>query len=229
LLLQTTTTDYIRWGLKPSFLKYLLGQYDKIIYCDVDIFFCNSSAFCWEKLQKYAIALTPHWDNIYDKHGVIHMANTGLFNAGFVGVGLHADTINILDWWEFTCYRHMGYGPGVFVDQKFLDILPIYWNQSTYIMQHRGYNVSTWNILQYKITLQDNYNIWVNQQPLVCLHYSARFNKAIDKMQQPALKVVQKLRQYIKNLADATVHHSGMLRILENRQKRGCVTTTKML
>jgi hypothetical protein len=144
-----TNTDYFRWALKPIFITYLLENgFEKIIYVDPDIYFVSDYNFLFEKLNQSNILLSPHWSNTnpqVDETGFYHVLRDGLFNAGFVGA--NKEGIEALSWWGKVCHFKIekNFQLGLFVDQKYLDILPVQF-ENIGIIKHRGCNLASWNI-----------------------------------------------------------------------------------
>lgn len=49
-------------------------------------------------------------------------------------------------WWLDCCISacEKNYSEGLYVDQRYLDLMPIYFSQVT-VCRHRGYNLADWN------------------------------------------------------------------------------------
>lgn len=142
-------SDAFRWGLKPVILKHLLTtlNFERVIYCDNDIYFFSNPTFLFDLLHENAILLTPHYYKYYpDKEQHWFEANfrIGLYNAGFVAVNKSA--IPMLDWWEKACIYTMkkSYWRGLYDDQKYLDLVPVLFDK-THILKNKGCNIAGWN------------------------------------------------------------------------------------
>lgn len=164
--------DELRWALKPFLLNKLLHKYDKVIYVDNDIYFKGPFEELTSVLNYKGIAITPHWRSIHpeDKHQLSYNLTHGYFNAGMVGVssvGLPA-----VRWWrkvvEWKCEKNEC--RGLYVDQKYLDIIALEFNQICEIIQHKGYNVATWNLNENERTKIDDQWYINNEWPLVFVH-----------------------------------------------------------
>lgn len=167
--------DFLRWALKPSFTRYIKSKHklDKIIYLDCDLFFYGDYQFLIDMLDQYTITLTPHWRNPYASYGREYRWNQlhGLYNAGYVGCG--KDSEAVLDWWaELCCVEcSMGSIENSYVDQKYLDAIPVYF-ENTHIIRHLGCNVADWN-KNYLTRDVVNGEVLINgQYPIVFIHYS---------------------------------------------------------
>ena len=168
--------DELRWSCKPLYLKYLLSiGYEKVIYCDNDIYFYNTPSSLFEKLEKNNILLSPHNYNSNPKNLQNWFeANytVGLFNAGFVGVNDNA--IEFLNWWADCCIYNVkkSYWRGLFDDQKYLDLVPIKF-EKVEILKHKGCNIAGWNIEECKRTVSDENSVLINQiSPIIFIHFT---------------------------------------------------------
>jgi hypothetical protein len=165
------TKDYLRWSSKPSCLLYFLSMYDKVFYIDNDIYFINKADFILEYVNK-GICLTKHnrcinpfknkiinnkinYSYLYYKQFNLNqfkcLFTDGFFNAGFIGA--NNLSIKALEWWaDMVLYNcSITKQEGIFLDQKYLDILALEYNDITTIINHNGCNISHWNILEQKI------------------------------------------------------------------------------
>ena len=139
--------DKLRWALKPAYLLYLLPNYHALIYVDNDVFFYNDFNFLFEELQISDVLLTPHFYPSSPKNEQTWLeANfrLGMYNAGFIGVNENAK--NALEWWSDCCLYEMrrSYWRGLFDDQKYLDLLPVLF-ENVKIIKNRGCNFAGWN------------------------------------------------------------------------------------
>lgn len=160
-----TNKDYFRWALKPLFIVYLLENgFSKIMFTDPDIYFVNDYAFLFKELDENNILLTPHWASLNptrEEDSLLAVLKGGLFNAGFVGAnrnGLSA----IKCWAELCHYKTEDQKSiGLFVDQKYLDLLQVQF-ENVFIIRHKGCNLASWNIETCKRTFINN-RLLINQ------------------------------------------------------------------
>lgn len=129
--------DYLRWGMKPVVMRHLLKQYDQVMYVDSDCYFVNDWSFLWDEVDP--LLVTPHWRNPKDRFAYLH----GVYNGGLVGASKNG--LDGLQWWEELCLWNLDIDEanGFFVDQRYLDLLPVYWDAN--ICKHRGVNAASWN------------------------------------------------------------------------------------
>jgi hypothetical protein len=163
-------------ALKPSFLKSLFAQgFDQVIYLDPDICLYHAPSPILEALERAEIVLIPHalapaMDG--RRPSDIDFLRTGTFNLGFLGLRRGVNTLALLDWWEKRCLSHGFNDPGfgTFVDQKWLDLAPCYFD-SVHVLKHAGCNVAYWNLHEREIEVDgDCYGI--KGAPLVFFHFS---------------------------------------------------------
>tara|TARA_R110002072_G_scaffold117281_14_gene248278 strand:+ start:9824 stop:10744 length:921 start_codon:yes stop_codon:yes gene_type:complete len=165
----------LRWALKPIFLKYLLlsEKFDKVLFLDPDLFFYNDPSFLFEKLVSSDVILTPHWrskDPEFDQANFESLFTGGLFNAGFFGCNKNA--INILDWWLKVCAYKMVKEGGFYVDQAYLNLMPIYFTEQVEVIQHKGCNISNWNMIECQRSLVKDDVIIDKKFPLIFIHFT---------------------------------------------------------
>tara|TARA_R110002049_G_scaffold82349_2_gene209560 strand:+ start:5286 stop:6191 length:906 start_codon:yes stop_codon:yes gene_type:complete len=197
----------LRWALKPLFLKFLINfkNYQKVIFVDPDLYFYQNTSFLFDKLNKADVIITPHWrskDPVKDASNFDSLFSGGLFNAGFFGC--NAKAINILDWWLNACAYKMEKTDGFYVDQGYLNLMPIYFSSQVKIIQHKGCNVSNWNLIECERTKSQNEVLINDEYPVVFIHFTNATITAIwngkDKFLRPFLEEYKTVLQtYNKN------------------------------
>jgi hypothetical protein len=177
-----TNGNALRWSLKPFFLSFLVDRFEKVIYLDNDIFFFNRFDFLFGELEKHTLLLTPHWSSF---EPLPHFDNfltsfqLGLFNAGFVGATKRGKAT--LQWWGRLCLHRMETDPtkGLFVDQRYLDLAPIY-DPEVGILRHEGCNISSVNMHQNR-RVKIGEDVLINgTYPIVFIHFSGETVKHIQ-------------------------------------------------
>ena len=211
------STDALRWSFKPLLIRYLLDQgFQKVIYTDCDIFFFNDYEFLFEELDKFNVLLTPCWRTIdyeqsEDEFNALY--TDGLFNAGFIAAG--KEGLPAIKWWMHACSYRIEINPdkGLFVDQKYLDVLPLMFERIK-IIQHKGCNVAFWNQhLCKRVKYGDEVKI-NGEFPIIFMHitnnYIIEFLEGQDPLLYPYFKKFEKifeesgftLKQYSKDLPE---------------------------
>jgi hypothetical protein len=187
----SSSSDKLRWCLKPVFLRYLTAQVaDPVIYTDNDIYFYGDYAFLFELLDEYNFLLTPHHyprDPHRDQNWLEANFKVGLYNAGFIGVNKTA--ADSLDWWAECCIYRCEKNPlrGTFDDQKYLDLIPVM-NEKAHIIRHKGCNVAEWNKAVISRSEKDGQVILDGSYPLIFVHYNGTTVRAIAEGTEPHLK-----------------------------------------
>ena len=191
--------DKLRWALKPVFLTFLLRKYSKVIYVDNDIFFFNDFSFLFEKLEKKAVLLTPHFyeaDTQKNQNWLEANFRVGLYNAGFIGVNSKA--IPFLNWWANCCLYNIkkAYWRGLFDDQKYLDLVPVLFDDVE-IIKHRGCNLAGWNFTNYPHELAKN------NTTLIFIHFAElsliEFSKPENYWYKSYINYIDSLKKYYPN------------------------------
>jgi hypothetical protein len=163
-------------ALKPTFLKKLFAEgFDKVAYLDPDIRVFSTLAPVFDALDSANIVLTPHamapaMDGL--RPSDIDFLRNGTFNLGFVALRNTPESIRMLDWWEERCltYGFNDLGFGTFVDQKWIDLVPCYF-EGTHVLKHAGCNVAYWNLHEREVSGTDG-NYRVGEVPLCFFHFS---------------------------------------------------------
>jgi hypothetical protein len=165
-------------ALKPFMIRHLLEQgFDAVLYFDPDIAIYAPLDVVLDPLREgFNFVLTPHLcqpaegDAYPDDLGIMR---AGVYNLGFIGVGAGIESDRLLRWWSrrlrYHCVSDQDHG--VFVDQKFIDLLPGFTN-SVRIVRDSGCNVAYWNLQQRNLT-QDGESWLVDTQMLRFFHFSA--------------------------------------------------------
>jgi hypothetical protein len=229
-----TDHDSFRWSMKPVFLNYLVKEkgYEKVIYTDSDILFFNDFSFLLDKLDKADVLLSPHWrsgDPMADKDNFRLLFTDGMFNGGFVGIT--PGGINAMNWWANACawYCAKDTGNGFFVDQKYLDALPAFFDNIG-VINHRGCNVANWNQEECKRILDVNQEVLINGSfPVIFIHFTASTIKGILKGEDhrllpylelyastlksfnPNIDIIAKYRQLLNSSPVNVVHKRSLL------------------
>ncbi len=164
-------------AVKPFFLQYLFKTYqpEALCYFDPDIYFYRPVQDIWDKLQDYAIVLTPHLTGpLDDEHNPNELAilRSGTYNLGFIGLSRRPQVAEFLDWWaeKLTRYCVIDHNRGFFVDQRWIDLVPGRF-PDVWIHQDPGCNVAYWNLYHRQVSFQDD-GWLVNGQPLKFFHFS---------------------------------------------------------
>jgi hypothetical protein len=184
----------LRWALKPLLLKYLINykKFEKVLFLDPDLYFYQNPTFLFDELEMADVIITPHWrskDPIKDASNFNLLFSEGLYNAGFFGC--NAKSINILDWWLKVCSYKMEKADGFYVDQGYLNLMPIYFSSQVKLIDHKGCNVSNWNLIECERSEKGGEVFINNKHPIVFIHFTnatiTLIAKGKDKLLKPFL------------------------------------------
>jgi hypothetical protein len=162
-------------NVKPTFAKRLLGQYEKVIYLDPDIYVYDRLQRILDLLDKHAVVLTPHITEPIDDDklpGEPEFLNSGIYNLGFAAFNNTAESLKLLSWWERRCLN-LAYNEqamGFFVDQKWMDFVPSLC-ATAFVLRDRQYNVAYWNLHERTVDW-DGCRPCVDGLPLTFFHFS---------------------------------------------------------
>jgi len=163
--------DYLRWSLKPGFVNQLLESHERIVFCDCDLYFYSDFIEIVDDASEKSLTISPHWRTIHtistdeSKYNFLH----GLYNGGFFIAT--RDARKILEWWaEQCCIECSATSESTYVDQKYLDLVPLYFD-NVGIIQHKGYNVAAWNANYLERTVKND-EVLIDGYKIVFIHYS---------------------------------------------------------
>ncbi len=190
-------------ALKPFFISWLMAQgFEEAIYLDPDIEVFAPLTPVTEALGNGAdFAITPHLTAPEESEYYpddIGIMQSGIYNLGFIGVKNSPKAKQFIQWWErrlrYQCINRQD--QGIFVDQKFIDLLPAFVSD-TAILRNHTLNVAYWNIDQRELT-QTDAGWLVDGEPLIFFHFSGiipdnpqRLSKHTERFQEdlpPALQ-----------------------------------------
>jgi len=164
-------------ALKPFMFRYLISQgFTAVLYFDPDIEVFSPLDVVLAPLRAgCCFVLTPHicqpaeGDTFPDDIGIMR---AGIYNLGFLGVGVGPDTERLLRWWSRRLRYHCvsEQDRGVFVDQKFMDLIPGF-TDSVCIVRDTACNVAYWNLEQRRL-MQAGDHWLVDGQKLRFFHFS---------------------------------------------------------
>ncbi len=165
-------------ALKPFVFRYLLRErgFGQAIYFDPDILVFAPSEGVLAKLRTGAsIVVTPHLSRpVASRPGPNELAilRAGVFNLGFLAANASEEALGFIDWWaerlQFDCRNEPH--EGVFVDQKFMDLLPCY-APNFAVERSPGANLAYWNLVEHQLTAR-NGGFDVDGTPLEFFHFS---------------------------------------------------------
>lgn len=174
---------------KPFFFNYLFERYgyNKIIYLDPDIYVYNKLDSIFDALESHFIVLTPHVIDIARSgQGAISEESilfVGTYNLGFIGLNSSKEARTVVDWWK-SRLSNKGYADrwdALHVDQKWMDLIPGFFDKGVLISRHPGMNVSHWNMHERELTVTSS-GYYLNDQPLIFFHFSGFDPKQPDQV-----------------------------------------------
>jgi glycosyltransferase involved in cell wall biosynthesis len=165
-------------AVKPYMFRHLLDalEYGAVLYFDPDIEIFRPLEGVLEQLRGGAsFVLTPHLcapSEGADPPNDFTIMRAGIYNLGFLGVARGDESRRVIDWWarRLRFYCLSAQERGIFVDQKFIDLLPGF-SPHAYISHDISLNVAYWNLDQRR--LEQNNDGWtVDGQKMTFFHYS---------------------------------------------------------
>lgn len=166
-------------ALKPFLVDLLFGcGCERVIYLDCDLLVTGSFAPVWRQLDDFSLLLTPHQlapppiDLPYITE--IDIVDQGVFNGGFSAWRRAEATDRLLDWMRerFPVYGFADRQHGMFVDQKLLPLLPLYYPADVGILRAPQLNIAFWNAHE-RLVVADGPGHWcIAGEPVIFFHLS---------------------------------------------------------
>lgn len=199
-------------AIKPSVFEYLFDRfhYERVIYLDPDILVYGSMEPILAELSENFLVLTPHLTKMaWSDKGAISEETilfVGTYNLGFVAVRDCEPARSVLAWWRGRL-RNKGYADrmdALHVDQKWMDLLPAFFDHGIAISRHPGLNVSHWNMHERALSVgPDGYAL--DGRPLVFFHFSGfdpRYPDAITGPHKQSVITLEDRPEYRALFAD---------------------------
>ncbi len=159
-------------AVKGPYLHQLVQNgLKKIMYIDPDIVIFNPLSPLEDLLDNHAILLAPHLLDYTDNPQSINdneIAGTmrhGAFNLGFLAINANLHDANrFSDWWSkrLLDYCYADYDRGLFTDQKWCDLVPLFFADH-HIIRDPGYDVASWNLDCRQVRLNKEGQLVVNR------------------------------------------------------------------
>ncbi len=188
-------------SVKPFYFHYLFKheKYDKVIYLDPDIYVYNSLDYVFNLLDDNFLILTPHFTRMdLNDSGPIREETilfVGIYNLGFAAFSNKPEALQVIEWWkkrlQDKCY--VDRENALHVDQKWMDLIPSYFNSGVHITRHTGLNISHCNMHQRKLT-KDKQTYLVDGKPLIFFHFTGFDPKNPDSITKPGRQTTVTLK-----------------------------------
>jgi hypothetical protein len=151
----------------PLFVLRHQPQVDMLTYIDADLFFFSSPEPLFAEIGDRSIGIIPH----RFPATMTHWERCGVFNVGWLTFRRDDNGLQCLAWWRERCLEwcYDRVEPDRFADQKYLDVWPERF-AGVHVIQHKGANVASWNVLGHSITKVAG-GVMVDDQALIFFHF----------------------------------------------------------
>jgi len=153
---------------------------EKAVYFDPDIAVFNPMSQVIELLDTYDIVMTPHQiapepraAKTAIRDNEVTSLGYGAYNLGFIAVSTREEAHRFARWWadRLDDWCHDRRDIGVFVDQKWCDLVPCFFD-NVKILRDPGYNVASWNLSHRTLRYSKDGEALVNGSPLRFYHFT---------------------------------------------------------
>lgn len=169
-------------SVKPFYFDYIFKSrkdVETVIYLDPDIKCFDSLQPLKEAIGEKSVGLTPHITTPLSNENFMiekRMLNFGIYNLGFCWMNRSDNTQAFINWWmerlDENCKQDLK--NGVFVDQLWVNLIPIYFKDDVHISYDLGLNMAYWNFHERKLNQVDDTHWMVNDKfKLKFFHFSS--------------------------------------------------------
>jgi hypothetical protein len=207
-------------AMKPLFARHLFTETgaQSLAYFDCDMTLHAALPASALPHASHSIVLTPHWVSGTAPSLEATWLMYGAFNAGFFAVRNDQRGRDFLDFWWERCRRFCvnDFSEGLFLDQAWLNLAPVLFEDALALCRDHGMNVSWWNFHERPLCVKDGRVTTTASAPLVLFHWSQaqfgddgrlfRHESALDPVQgSETLAAVRELhRQFARLIAEHT-------------------------
>lgn len=174
-------------ALKPYLITHLFIQgFDHVIYLDCDIMVTGSFSKIWNELGEKSLLLTPHVlappTLTANDSAELGFADFGIYNGGFSAWRDTPASRAILSWMRDR-FPRLGFcdpESRMFVDQKLLPLVHMYFPEEVAISKNPRLNIAYWNCHEREVNKRDS--SWnINGKAVIFFHLSG------FRIEQPTL------------------------------------------
>jgi len=168
-------------AIKPFVLRKLFMREDcrAVLYFDPDTVVFSRLDDLMSEFVSWSILLTPHLtdpeagDEAILDNEINSALRHGAYNLGFIGVKNDDRGRAFVDWWADRLYKYCiaSYEHGLFVDQKWIDLVPSLF-EGVGILRNRRFNVATWNLTTRDLQGDFESGFTVDGAPLGFYHFT---------------------------------------------------------
>ena len=226
-LIKSSTAFEFSNILKPSLIKHLFNNHEKVIYFDSDVFIHDKIECIFSELNDNPVCFTRHLKRPlpFDSHKPTDLDYNlfGWINGGFWALRKSPISLLVLDFLEERIHKFglFDVENGMFVDQKFLDAAFILFYPDIHIIDNERLNLGYWNIHEGTIENR-NETFFFNGKRVIFFHMSCfdfkskSFRKTLTRWtENPNHKAITALFNYYYNLFNNTSKYNESYKFTE--------------
>ena len=166
-------------SLKPFVHNYFLDVVGvtESLYLDCDIYITGDVCILFNEFENASIVLSPHLTNVDCQSDLteeieLQLLRMGVYNGGCLLVRKCEESLTFLKWWmsrlQWYCLHA---GPGIEVDQSWLNFAPSYCFNSR-VSRMEGANIAYWNAHLRSVNYNKFSGYEVKDEPVIFFHLS---------------------------------------------------------
>jgi hypothetical protein len=162
---------------KAYLLQHLLDRaFRSVVFLDPDVLVLGDLTELLSQVATHDITLTPHLlgplrgDRAIARE--LNVLQSGVFNAGFIGVSDGPSARSFLGWWRSRVHARCGHevAEGVYYDQLSLNLTPAFFDGVS-MVRDPGCNVGHWNLPERELRF-DGDTLLAGGRPCRFFHFS---------------------------------------------------------
>jgi len=152
----------LTYASTPFVLRHLLDRgFGRVAFFKQESLVVGDLTPILDLLKTHAILLTPHLLEPPKGAAPIprerNILQSGVYNAGFLGVSASPAARSFLSWWADRLYEHCRHDVpgGLHFEQRWLDLVPGFF-EDVGIVRDPGFNVGHWNLPDREVSVRDD-------------------------------------------------------------------------
>ena len=172
-----STREQVAIASKPYLLSHLVERgFERVVFLDPDILVLSDLTSLFDEAGRHSVTLTPHLlkppSAAEGVNRELNILQSGIYNAGFIGVSNTQRARDFLVWWRDRLRDHCrrDVAQGMFYDQRWLDLAPVFF-EDVHVLRDPAVNVAYWNLPERDVRL-DGDRVLVDGEPCRFFHFS---------------------------------------------------------
>jgi hypothetical protein len=167
----------LSYASTPFLIEHLLDAgARRIVFLKQESLVLGDHSSLFDLLERHSIVLTPHLIAPLDGPDRVarelNILQSGIFNAGLVGVADAPVTRRFLRWWQDRLHADCRHSvpEGIHYEQRWLDLVPGFFD-GVHVLRDPAYNVGHWNVTERSVQVRDG-RVLAGDRPCALFRFS---------------------------------------------------------